>query len=109
MSAGSSGRLPVVIVGAGVSGLCCALHLQARGIECVILEAGDHVGGRVRTDEVEGFRIDRGFQVLLTAYPEAKAMLDLQRLELGRFAPGAIVRHAGRFDHVALRPVAGGA
>ena len=67
---------PVVIVGAGVSGLCCALHLQERGLRVLLLEADADVGGRVRTDRVDGFLLDRGFQVLLTAYPEARAMLD---------------------------------
>jgi phytoene dehydrogenase-like protein len=91
----------VVIVGAGVSGLCCALHLQRRGLRALLLEGDDEVGGRVRTDHVEGFLLDRGFQVLLTAYPEAQDMLDLEALRLGSFAPGAMVRTGGRFARVA--------
>jgi phytoene dehydrogenase-like protein len=91
----------VAIVGAGVSGLCCAIHLQSRGLRAVLLEADDEVGGRVRTDCIDGFRLDRGFQVLLTAYPEARDMLDLDALRLGRFAPGAMVRNEGRFARVA--------
>jgi phytoene dehydrogenase-like protein len=91
---------PVVIVGGGVSGLCCALHLQKRGLRVVLLEADAVVGGRVRTDRVDGFLLDRGFQVLLTAYPEARSVLDLDALGLGSFAPGAIVRTGGRFAHV---------
>ena len=58
---------PVVVVGAGMSGLTCALHLQERGHVVVLLEAEDGVGGRVRTDDVDGFKLDRGFQVLLAA------------------------------------------
>ena len=54
-------------------------------------------GGRVRTDRVDGFLLDRGLQVILTAYPEARDMLDLDALRLGSFAPGAIVR--GRAPH----------
>jgi phytoene dehydrogenase-like protein len=84
-----------------MSGLCCALHLQRRGHAVSIFEAADAPGGRVRTDRVDGFLLDRGFQVLLTHYPEARAMLDLRALELGHFAPGAIVRVGERFGRVA--------
>jgi phytoene dehydrogenase-like protein len=91
---------PVIIVGAGVSGLCCALHLQERGLRVLLLEADEAVGGRVRTDRIDGFLLDRGFQVLLTAYPEAQQMLDLEALCLGSFAPGAMVRTGSRFARV---------
>jgi phytoene dehydrogenase-like protein len=60
-----------VIVGAGLAGLCCARVLLQKGISFLILEAAKGVGGRVWTDRVEGFLLDRGFQVLQTAYPEA--------------------------------------
>lgn len=94
-------RERVVIVGAGVAGLCCAIHLQERGVPVTVLEADDEVGGRVRTDEVNGFLLDRGFQVLLTAYPEARAMLDLDALWLGSFAPGAMISVGRHFSRVA--------
>jgi len=81
----------VVIVGAGMAGLTCARALRAQGASCVVLEAGDAVGGRVRTDDVGGFRVDRGFQVLLTAYPTARRWLDYAGLGLGHFEPGALV------------------
>ena len=87
---------PVVVVGAGLAGLTCAVELHRRGFEVVVLEASDEVGGRVRTDEVDGFLLDRGFQVLLTAYPEVRRLLDLERLRLGAFAPGALVFRGGR-------------
>jgi len=91
---------PVVVVGGGVAGLACATHLTRGGVEVVVLEASDVVGGRVRTDVVEGFRLDRGFQVLLTAYPEVARTLDLGPLALARFEPGALVRYEGRFHRV---------
>ena len=91
----------VLVVGAGLAGLCCARRLAERGVSTVVLEASDGVGGRVRSDEVMGFRLDRGFQVLLTAYPEARAVLDYAALDLRAFYPGALVRFGGRFHRVA--------
>jgi phytoene dehydrogenase-like protein len=88
---------PVAIVGAGVAGLARALHLRAAGVQVRVYEGSDRVGGRVRTDRVEGHRIDRGFQVLLTAYPEVRALLDLAALRLGAFTSGARLRLGGRF------------
>ena len=87
---------PVIVVGAGLAGLCCARRLHERGVPVSVLEASDGVGGRVRTDLVDGFLLDRGFQVLLTAYPEARSQLDFRGLELHRFEPGALVRTGGR-------------
>jgi len=88
----------VLIVGAGLAGLCCARELQAKGVSFQILEASDGIGGRVRTDEVDGFLLDRGFQVLLTAYPEAKRFLDFSRLELKSFLPGVVSWYGGRMN-----------
>jgi phytoene dehydrogenase-like protein len=90
----------VLIVGAGLAGLACARRLRERGVTCLVLEASDEPGGRVRTDEVDGFRLDRGFQVLLTAYPEAKRVLDYDALRLGRFNSGVIIRRGGRFHRL---------
>lgn len=90
----------VVIVGGGLAGLTCARRLQARGRSCVVLEASDAVGGRVRTDRVEGFQLDRGFQVLLTAYPAAQRWLDYDALKLRRFVPGARVWAEGSLHTV---------
>ena len=89
-----------VIVGAGVAGLCCARRLQEKGIPCLLLEASDEPGGRVRTDRVDGFLLDRGFQVLLTAYPEARRVLDYKALRLRTFQPGALVRTGGKLHRV---------
>ena len=90
----------VVIVGAGLAGLACARTLQASGVDVLVLESSDGVGGRVRTDEVDGFHLDRGFQILLTAYPELQRWFDLDALGFRRFAPGARVRIDGRFRTV---------
>jgi phytoene dehydrogenase-like protein len=68
--------LDVLIVGAGLAGLCCARRVQQAGLSFLVLEASDGVGGRIRTDRIDGFQLDRGFQVFLTAYPEAKRLLD---------------------------------
>lgn len=91
----------VLIVGAGLAGLCCARMLHEKGITFQILEAADGIGGRVRTDEVDGFLLDRGFQVLLTAYPEAKQVLDYSRLDLKPYAHGALSWYAGRMNRLA--------
>ena len=90
----------VVVVGAGLAGLACARHLAAAGVEPLVVDASDAVGGRVRTDVVDGFRLDRGFQVLLTAYPEARALLDYDALDLQPFEPGAKVWLDGALHHV---------
>lgn len=94
-------RYDVLIVGAGLAGLCCARELHRRGVSFKIVEASDGIGGRVRTDEVEGFLLDRGFQVLLTAYPEAQRELDYDALNLRPFYDGALVRTGGAFHRVA--------
>ncbi len=91
----------VAIVGAGLAGLACGRELTSRGLSCVLLEASDGVGGRARTDLVDGFQLDRGFQVLLTAYPEAQRVLDYPSLQLRPFEPGALVRYQGRFHRIA--------
>jgi phytoene dehydrogenase-like protein len=89
-----------VVVGAGLAGLACALRLHEAGARALVLEASDGVGGRVRSDLVDGFRLDRGFQVLLTAYPETQRVLDYPALDLKPFLPGALVRRAGRFHEL---------
>jgi len=91
----------VVIVGGGLSGLCCALELYRNGVSFLLIEATDRVGGRVKTDQCDGFLLDRGFQVLLTAYPEAQRVLDYSALRLKPFYPGALVYDGSRFHRVA--------
>lgn len=84
------------IIGAGVSGLIAAKVLEDNGFRPVILEATDRAGGRVKTDIVENYQLDHGFQVLLTAYPAAKNYLDFDALELQNFLPGATIFKDGR-------------
>ncbi|CAN5414510.1 NAD(P)/FAD-dependent oxidoreductase [soil metagenome] len=85
------------IIGAGIAGLTCAKYLKDRGIEAVILEASDGVGGRVRTDEVNGFKLDRGFQVFLTSYPEAEKLLNYNDLNFKTLPSGARIRNGNDF------------
>ncbi len=97
--------MAVVIVGAGLSGLAAAHHLTRRGVDVTVLEGSDAVGGRIRTDVVDGFRLDRGFQLYNPAYPEGARVLDHHALDLKPFVAGArIVLDRGgrrRVDRVA--------
>ena len=90
----------VVVIGAGLSGLACALELQKHGKRVLILEKSDGPGGRVRTDEVDGFLLDRGFQVYLDSYPVAGDLFDLAELDLKKFEPGAMVYSQGKLYRV---------
>jgi len=91
----------VLVIGAGLAGLACARRLYHRGLAVQVLEATDQIGGRVRTRSVAGFRLDYGFQVLLTAYPETQRALDYDALDLHAFYDGALVRYNGQFHPVA--------
>ena len=98
-----------IVVGAGLAGLACARGLVAAGRRVTVIEAADRVGGRVATDSVDGFRIDRGFQVYNDAYPEGRRQLDHAALDLGAFEPGALIADGGRLRRVAdpwRRPLA---
>lgn len=90
-----------LIIGGGLAGLACARTLQEAGQDYLLVEAADAVGGRVRTDERQGFLLDRGFQVLLAAYPEAQRQLDYAALHLQPFFAGAYVMRGGEHHLVA--------
>jgi phytoene dehydrogenase-like protein len=94
-----SSHAEVVVVGAGLAGLSAATRLVAAGVDVQVLEAGGHAGGRLATERIDGFVVDRGFQVLNTGYPRA-ADLDLDALRLGWFERGAVVRVDGRAHRV---------
>jgi len=87
----------VLIIGGGLAGLCCALRLQQERLSFQVLEADNRIGGRIKTDRVDGFLLDHGFQVLLTAYPEAQRVLDYDALNLCSFYPGALIHYRNRF------------
>ncbi|MCM0675216.1 FAD-dependent oxidoreductase [Micromonospora phytophila] len=82
----------VVVVGGGLAGLAAARRLHRAGVPWRLLEAGGRLGGRVATDAVDGYLLDRGFQVLNTAYPRLGTLLDTDRLDLGHFTSGVLVR-----------------
>lgn len=84
------------IIGGGISGLIAATVLEQHGFLPTIIEASDRLGGRVKTDIIDGYSLDRGFQVLLTAYPAAKKYLDFDALSLQEFLPGAAIFKNGK-------------
>jgi phytoene dehydrogenase-like protein len=88
-------EVDVVIVGGGLAGLAAARRLDRAGVDWLLVEASDRIGGRVATDLVDGWRLDRGFQVLNTAYPRVPALVDIDALDMRYFTPGVLVRRAG--------------
>ncbi|MDN5698656.1 MAG: FAD-dependent oxidoreductase, partial [Rubrobacter sp.] len=93
--------MKIIVIGAGLAGLTCAKTLSENGAQVEVLEASDGVGGRVRTDERDGFLLDRGFQVYFTSYPAASRHLDHEALDLRAFDPGAVIHRGGRRDVLA--------
>ena len=81
----------IIIIGAGISGLICALELEKSGFKPTILEGKASAGGRLQTDYFESIPLDHGFQVLLNEYPYAKKYLDFDALNLKYFKPGAVI------------------
>ena len=93
-------RKPVAVVGAGLAGLVCARRLDQMGVDVLLFEASDRIGGRVRTDELNGFRLNYGFPLYFDASPNAKLELDHRALDLKPFASGCMV-----FDGRKMREV----
>ncbi len=94
-------RADVVIVGAGLAGLAAARHLSTADLDICVVEASDDVGGRIRTDVVDGFQLDRGFQLYNPAYPEGRRVLDHAALDLRAFTAGAQISLGSRMYRVA--------
>ncbi|MEU5185280.1 NAD(P)-binding protein, partial [Streptomyces longwoodensis] len=99
----------VVVVGAGVAGLSAAHRLISAGVTTAVLEAAPCVGGRMSTEKVDGFRLDRIGQLLSTAYPELALSPALSALALRSFAPGVLLHSDGRHHRAGAQPGAGGA
>lgn len=93
--------LDALIIGGGIAGLSCAIACSRRGLSWTLHERSDRVGGRVATDAVDGHLLDRGFQVFLSAYPEARGTIDLAALDMRAFAPGAAIFSRGRWRRIA--------
>ena len=85
-------KFDVAIIGAGLAGLSCATELKRNKIDFHIFESSDQVGGRVRSDFVDGFILDRGFQLYNPSYEEGKKILDYKNLDLKPFTPGIAIR-----------------
>lgn len=90
-----------IVIGAGLAGLRAAVRLEEAGHTVRVLDASDGIGGRVRTDIIDGYRCDRGFQILNPAYPAVKRWVDLPGLDLQRFGVGAVLSDEGRFTMLA--------
>ncbi|WP_433302162.1 FAD-dependent oxidoreductase [Actinoplanes sp. CA-030573] len=88
-------EVDVVIVGGGLAGLAAARRLDRAGVEWLLVEGSDRIGGRVATDVIDGWHLDRGFQVLNTAYPRIPALIDVEALDMRYFTPGVLVRRGG--------------
>ena len=86
----------MIVIGAGLAGLVCAGELTRAGLQVDVVEASDGIGGRIRTDVVDGFRCDRGFQLLNPAYPAARELLDLGALDLRQLGAGVGLANGGR-------------
>ncbi|MFH8974099.1 NAD(P)/FAD-dependent oxidoreductase [Streptomyces sp. NPDC017890] len=94
----------VVVVGAGIAGLSAAHRLTSAGVTTTVLEVAHTVGGRMATEKVDGFRLDRIGHLLSTAYPGPHPAPGLPGLALLPFAPGVLLHSEGR-HHRAGAPV----
>ncbi|MGW5634904.1 NAD(P)-binding protein, partial [Streptomyces sp. NPDC003832] len=99
----------VVVVGAGIAGLAAAQRLTSAGMTTAVLEAAHDVGGRMATEKVDGFRLDRIGQLMSTSYPELRLTPGLDALALSTFAPGVLLHSDGRRHRVGAPAAQGGA
>ncbi|MER7229265.1 NAD(P)-binding protein, partial [Streptomyces rubradiris] len=102
-------QVDVVIVGAGIAGLSAAHRLTSAGITTAVLEAAPYVGGRMSTEKVDGFRLDRAGQLLSTSYPELRLTPGLAELAVRRFAPGVLLHRDGRLQRAGAPALGGSA
>ncbi|MFB7511126.1 FAD-dependent oxidoreductase, partial [Streptomyces broussonetiae] len=102
-------QVDVVIVGAGIAGLSAAHRLTSAGVTTAVLEAAPYVGGRMSTEKVDGFRLDRIGQLLSSSYPELRLTPGLDSLVLRRFAPGVLLHRDGRTQRAGAPATAGSA
>ncbi len=93
-------EVDVVIIGGGLAGLAAARRLDRAGVEWLLVEAADRIGGRVTTDVIDGWHLDRGFQVINTAYPRLPALVDIDALDMRYFTPGVLVRRGGELHRL---------
>ncbi|NYD59703.1 phytoene dehydrogenase-like protein, partial [Nocardioides marinisabuli] len=94
-------RVDVAVLGAGLAGLQCARELVGAGLDVVVLDPADAVGGRVRSEHVDGFTVDRGFQLLNPAYPAVRRWVDTSALGLQPLPAGVAARLDGGTSRVA--------
>ncbi|WP_420918234.1 FAD-dependent oxidoreductase, partial [Streptomyces caniscabiei] len=95
----------VIVVGAGVAGLAAAGHLTRAGLRTLVLEAAPAVGGRMSTEKIDGFRLDRTTHLLSTSYPELRRTPNMEMLPLRPFAPGVLLHSDGRHQRAGATPV----
>ncbi|MFM8981629.1 MAG: FAD-dependent oxidoreductase, partial [Spartobacteria bacterium] len=88
----------ILVVGAGLSGLSCALALHRAGRDFLLLDAAPQVGGRQRTTHHDGFTLDHGFQVVLSSYRAVSQVVDVPSLKPRWFESGALIHHSGKFS-----------
>lgn len=88
----------VAVFGAGLSGLACGIELKRKGFDVTIYDASDRAGGRVKTDRLDGFLLDHGFQVFLPSYELGSHFLNYSKLELKSFSPGALIHDTKKFN-----------